>query len=70
MAVSLELSIVVWSRYIALKLFWRIWENNVKEGPLFHNFHQIFHKNFKMLILIYSLSHFVPIFKKNYEELA
>ena len=51
-------------KYIALKLLQRIWENDVKEGPLFHTFPQIFYKNFKILVLSYNISHFVPIFKK------
>ena len=47
MVPSLELSIVVWSRYIALKLPWKIWENDVKEGTPFHTFLRIFFKNLK-----------------------
>ena len=32
---NLKLPVVVWSRYIALELLWRIWENDVKEDPRF-----------------------------------
>ena len=45
MVSSLELSIVVWSRYISLKLLRRIRESDVKEASLFHSFLQIFYKN-------------------------
>ena len=38
MCPSLELSTVVWLQYIALKLLWRIWESDIKEGPPFHTF--------------------------------
>ena len=48
MVSSLELSIVIWSQYIALKLLWRIWKINVKEAPPFHTFLQIFYKNLKI----------------------
>ena len=64
MVSSLKLSVVVWLRYIALQLLWRIWESDVKEGPPFHTFLHIFYKNFKILVLSDNLSHFVPIFKK------
>ena len=37
------------------------WRQNVL---LFHSFLQIFYKNFKILVLSYSLSHFVPISQK------
>ena len=62
MVQRLELSIVVWSHNM---LLWRIWESDVKKGhtPL-HTFLQIFYKNFKILVLSYNLSHFVPIFRK------
>ena len=68
MVPSLELSIVVWSRYIALKLFWRIWKNDAKKGPPFHTFLQLFCNNFKTLVLSYNLPHFLPIFKKTDEN--
>ena len=32
---NLKLPVVVWSRYIALELLWRIWENDVKQDPRF-----------------------------------
>ena len=67
---SLELSITVWSQYIALKLLWRIWESDVKEGPPFYAFLQIFYKIVKVLVLSYNLSHFLPISKKIDEWLA
>ena len=70
MVPSLELFVVVWLRYSALKLLQRIWESDVKEGPPFHTFLKIFYKNFKILVLCYNLSHFVPIFKKIEEKLA
>ena len=70
MVPSLEFSIVVWLRYIALKLFWRIWESNVKEKPPFNTFLQMFHKNFKILASSYNISHFVPIFKKIDKKIA
>ena len=43
MVSSLELSMVNWSRYIALKLPWIIWENDVKEELPFDTFFQIFY---------------------------
>ena len=70
MVPSLELSIVVWLRYVALKLLWRIWESDIKEAPPFHTFLHIFYKTFKILVLSYNLSHFVPIFKKIEEKPA
>ena len=54
---NLGLFIVVWSRYVALKLLWRIWESDVKKGPSFHTFRQIFYKRFKILVLSYNLFH-------------
>ena len=39
MARSVEVSIVVWSRYITLKLFWRTLENDVIKGSLLYIFH-------------------------------
>ena len=63
MTPCLELSIVVWLRYIALKPHGRIRESDVKEGSSFHTF-QLFYKNLKILVLIYVLSQFIPIFKK------
>ena len=50
MVQSLELSIVFWLRYIALKFLWRIWESDVKEGPPFHTFLHIFYKTFTILL--------------------
>ena len=64
-----QVSIVFWSRYIALKLLWRIWEIDVKEGTPFHTFLQIFYKNFKILVLSYNRSHSAPIFKKTDKKL-
>ena len=61
---------IVWSRYIALKLLWRIWENDVKEGDPFHTFLQIIYINFTILVSSYNLSRFVLIFKKIDEKLA
>ena len=46
MVPSSELSIVVWSRYVALKLLWRIWESDVKQGYPFHTLLQIFYKKY------------------------
>ena len=43
---SAKVSIVVWSRHVALKLFWRTLENDVIKGSLFHTFHQTFYKKF------------------------
>ena len=70
MVPSLEISFAVLLRYISLKLLWRIWESDVKEGPMFHIFPQIFYKNFKTLVLHYNLFYFVPIFKKLDEKLV
>ena len=67
---SLELSVVVWSRYIVLKLLWRMWESDVKEGHPFHTFLHIFYENFKILVLSYNPSYLVPIFKKIDKKLA
>ena len=50
MAGSAEVSIVVWSQYITLKLFWGTLENDVIQGPLFHTSHYAFHKNFVILV--------------------
>ena len=46
MVPSSELSIVVWSRYVALKLLWRIWESDDKQGYPFHTLLQIFYKKY------------------------
>ena len=70
MVSSLELSIVDWSKYIALKLFLRIWEGDIREGLQFHTFLKIFYKNFKMLMLRYNPSHFMPIFRNIDKKLA
>ena len=64
MVPSLELFIVVWFQHIALKLLWRIWESDVKEGLLLHTFLQIFFKNIKILVISY-LSHFSRRSTKN-----
>ena len=60
MVLSLELSIFVRSRYIALKLRWRIWENDIKEGPRFAPSSKYL-TNFKILelsffLILYQLS--------------
>ena len=62
MARSVEVSIVVWSRYIILKLFWKTFKNDVIKGPLFHTFHQAFYKTFVILVFWNKKSLFVPIF--------
>ena len=62
MAGSVEVSIVVWSRYITLKLFWRTLKNDVIKGPLFHTFHQAFYKTFVILVFWNKKPLFVPIF--------
>ena len=56
----LELSVVAWLRYVALKLLLGIWESDVKEGegPPFRTFLQTFYKNFIILVLNYNLPHF------------
>ena len=54
--------IVVWSRYITLKLFWRALENDVKKVTLLHNFHQAFYKNIVILVFWNKYSPFAPIF--------
>ena len=69
MVPSLELSIVVWLRY-NLKLHWTISESDIKKGHSFHIFLLIFHKNFKILVLSYNLSHFVPVFKMTDEKIG
>ena len=48
----------------------KIWESDVKQGPPFHTFLQLFYKKFKILVLRYNLSHFVPIFQKIDEKLG
>ena len=63
MVPSLEHSIVVGSNILLRNCFenlgkWR------QRGTLFHTFLQIFYKSFKILVLSYNLSHFLPIFKK------
>ena len=70
MVPSLELSSAVSLGYIALKLLSRIWESDVKKETLFHIFLHIFYKNFKILVLRYNLSHFVPNFIKIDKTLA
>ena len=64
MVPNLEFYIVVWSRYIALKLLTKICESDYRKKPPFHMFLQIFCKIFKILVLSYNLSHFESIFKK------
>ena len=54
----------VFSQYITLKLLWRSWEREVKEGAPFHIFLQIFYKSFEILMLSYNLLHFALIFQK------
>ena len=51
MAGSVEASIIVWSRYITLKLFWRTFKNVVIKGPLFHTSHHAFYKAFVILVI-------------------
>ena len=50
MAGSVEVSIAAWSRNIILKLFSRTLENDVTKKSLFHTFHQVFYKNFVILV--------------------
>ena len=59
---SAEVSIVVWSRYITLKLFWRTLENGVIKGHLFLISHQEFHKNFVILVFRNKYYLFLSIF--------
>ena len=59
---SLEVSVVVSSWYIILKLFWRTLENDFIKGPLLHTIHQAFYKNFVILLFWNKRSSFVPIF--------
>ena len=61
MAGTVEVYIVVWLRYITLKLFWRTLENVVMKGPLFHTFHHAFYKNF-VIVFWNKYSPFVAIF--------
>ena len=61
MARSEKVSIIVWSRYITLKLFW-ILEIDVIKGRLFHIFHPTFYKYFAILAFSNKYSPFVPIF--------
>ena len=55
--VSVEVSIVVWSPYITLKLFWRTLENYIIKGHLFHIFGLAFYKkcNFRVLKEVFSI---------------
>ena len=64
MVLSLEVFMAVLSRYITLKLLWRSWESDVKEGAPFPIFLQIFYKSFEILMLSYNLPHFALIFQK------
>ena len=59
---SVEVSIVIWSRYITLKLLWRTLENDVIKGPLLHIVHQPFYKKFVISVFWNKYSPFVPIF--------
>ena len=59
---SEEVSIVVWSRCITLKLFWRKLENDFIRRPRFHTFHQIFYKNVVILVFWNKYFPLVPIF--------
>ena len=70
MVSRLELSVVAWSRYVALKLLWRIWEKDVKEGegPPFRTFLQIFYKNFRILVLSYNLPHFFTYIQEDWRK--
>ena len=56
-----EISIVVWSRYNTLKLFWIALENDVLNGARSHTFHQAFYKNFVTLLFWNKYSPFVSI---------
>ena len=47
---SVEVSIVVWSQYITLKLFRRTLENDVIRGHLFHTIHQAIYKDFAIVV--------------------
>ena len=62
MAVSVEVSVVISSRYIPLKLLWGILENDIIKVFLIHIFHQAFYKNFVILVFRNEYSPFVPIF--------
>ena len=50
---------IVWLRYITLKRFWRTLENDAIKGP-FHTFHQIFYKDFVLLVFWNKYYSFVP----------
>ena len=60
---TLELPIFVWWQYIALKLLGRITMMS-KRGPCFTTSSKYFTKIFRILVLSYNLSHFVPIFSE------
>ena len=59
---SVEVSIIVWSIYITLKLFWKTFENGIIRGPLFHTLHKELFKYFVILRFWNKYSPFVPIF--------
>ena len=61
MAASLEAFIVVWSRYITLKLFWKMLKNDAIKGPIFYTFHRAFYKKFVILEFWNKKSLFVSI---------
>ena len=50
MAGIIEVSIVIWSRYITLKLFWITLENDVIKCPLFYTFYHTLYKKFVILV--------------------
>ena len=60
MAGSVEVSIVVWSRYITLNALKNF--DDLIKGPLFYTFHQVFYKNFVILKFWNKSSPFAPIF--------
>ena len=63
---SAEVSVVVLSQYITLKLLWRALENDVIKEPLFHTFHQTFYKNF--VILVFWNKYSLPPFCTNFHD--
>ena len=68
---SVEVSVVVWSQYITLKLFWRTLENDVIKWPLFHASHKAFYKNFIILpstLHLYQLAYWLIENLAQYKE--
>ena len=61
MAESVDISVVVWSCYITLKLFSRTLENDVIKASLFHIFCEIFFKSFVILVFRNTHSPYIPI---------